>query len=121
MPQQLGRTRDEVVMPDRLSDRIEEDIAIHIFSVSAAMVGVCLTVIGIIHLVISSANVSTLADDLLALDSLIFLSACLLSYSAMRSHSREVWRRRERIADAFFIGALLLMVAACGLITYAVI
>jgi len=108
-------------MSDNFDDLVEVDIAIHIFSVSAAMVGVCLTVIGIIHLVIGVRNVSTLTDDLLSLDSLLFLCACLLSYASIRSRSRRTRRRLEGIADGFFILALLLMVAVCVLITYALI
>jgi multisubunit Na+/H+ antiporter MnhF subunit len=113
--------RADVTKPDRLDDDVEVEIAIHIFSVSAAMVGVCLTVIGIIRLIIGARNVGTLADDLLAFDALMFLAACLLAYSSMRSHSKQKTRRLESIADNFFILALLLMVLACGLVAYAVI
>src|SRR4029077_6638817 len=50
--------------------KLEEDICIHIFTVSAAMVGVCLTVIGVIRVVITLGKADTLADDLLASDAL---------------------------------------------------
>jgi hypothetical protein len=46
--------------------RLEEDICIHIFTVSSAMVGVCLTVIGLIRVVITLGKADTLADDFLA-------------------------------------------------------
>ena len=58
---------------------LEEDLCIHIFTVSAAMVGVCLTVIGLIRIVITLQKVDTLADDLLAADALLFVSSCMLS------------------------------------------
>src|SRR5262252_7622330 len=45
---------------------LEQDICIHIFSVASAMVGVCLTVIGLIRVVITLRSADTLADDLLA-------------------------------------------------------
>ena len=64
--------------------RLEEDICIHIFTVSSAMVGVCLTVIGLIRVVITRGKADTLADDLLASDALLFLTSCLLSYAALR-------------------------------------
>ena len=48
--------------------KLEEDICIHIFTVSSAMVGVCLTVIGLIRVVITLGKADTLADDLLACD-----------------------------------------------------
>ena len=51
---------------------LEEDICIHIFTVSSAMVGVCLTVIGVIRVVITLGKADTLADDFLASDALMF-------------------------------------------------
>jgi hypothetical protein len=67
--------------------RLEEDICIHIFTVSSAMVGVCLTVIGVIRVVITLGKADTLADDFLAGDALLFLTSCLLSYAALRARS----------------------------------
>ena len=56
-------------MPETTPENhLEEDISIHIFTVSSAMVGVCLTVIGLIRVVITFGKADTLADDLLAAD-----------------------------------------------------
>src|SRR6516225_2455428 len=66
---------------------LEQDICIHIFTVSSAMVGVCLTVIGLIRVVITLGRADTVADDFLAGDSLLFLVSCLLSYWALRCGS----------------------------------
>jgi hypothetical protein len=98
---------------------LEEDICIHIFTVSAAMVGVCLTVIGLIRVVITLGSIDTLADDLLAADAFLFLVACLLSYSSLRTRNMNRMHRVERIADGIFILAMILMAAICGIITYA--
>ena len=57
---------------------LEQDISIHIFTVSSAMVGVCLTVIGLIRVVITLGTADTLTDDFLAGDALLFLISCLL-------------------------------------------
>lgn len=100
--------------------KLEEDICIHIFTVSAAMVGVCLTVIGLIRVVITLGNADTLADDLLAGDALLFLFSCLLSYAALRSRSVRRMHRIERTADAVFIVAMIIMAGICTVITYAV-
>ncbi|PYJ42446.1 MAG: hypothetical protein DME86_05535 [Verrucomicrobia bacterium] len=101
-------------------NHLEEDVSIHIFSVSAAMVGVCLTVIGLIRVVITFGKADTVADDLLAADAFLFLVACLLSYSALRTRSKHRMHRRERIADSMFILAMILMVIICGFITFAI-
>src|SRR6266704_4562490 len=99
---------------------LEQDICIHIFTVSSAMVGVCLTVIGLIRVVITLGKADTIADDLLALDALLFLISCLLSYSALRSRSFRRMHRIERAADVVFIIAMIGMTTICGLITYAI-
>ncbi len=108
-------------MPLKTSENhLEEDISIHIFTVSSAMVGVCLTVIGLIRVVITFGKADTLADDLLAADAFLFLLSCLLSYSALRTRSKRRMNRMERIADGIFILAMILMVTICGFITYAI-
>ena len=101
-------------------NHLEEDISIHIFTVSSAMVGVCLTVIGLIRVVITFGKADTVADDLLAADAFLFLLSCLLSYSALRTRSKRRMHRMERIADGIFILAMILMVIICGFITYAI-
>ena len=99
---------------------LEQDISIHIFTVSSAMVGVCLTVIGLIRVVITLGRADTLADDLLAGDALLFLISCLLSYWALRSRSLRRMHRLEKIADGIFILAMIGMVIICALITYTI-
>jgi uncharacterized membrane protein len=102
------------------NSRREENICIHIFSVSAGMVGVCLTVIGLIRVVITLGKADTLADDLLAGDALLFLMASLLAYTALRTRSAQRMRQFERVADWLFILAMTLMAAICGFIAYAI-
>src|SRR5215475_9982623 len=97
---------------------LEQDISIHIFTVSSAMVGVCLTVIGLIRVVITLGRADTLADDFLAGDALLFLVSCLLSYWALRSRSVRRMHRLARVADGIFILAMIGMVIICALITY---
>jgi len=102
------------------STHLEQDICIHIFTVSSAMVGVCLTVIGLIRVVITLGRADTLADDLLAGDAFLFLISCLLSYWALRSRSLRRMHRLEKIADGIFILAMIGMVIICALITYTI-
>ena len=115
------RLPEDYFMPRTTAENhLEEDISIHIFTVSSAMVGVCLTVIGLIRVVITFGKADTLADDLLAADAFVFLVSCLLSYSALRTRLKHRMPRMERIADGIFILAMILMVIICGFITYAI-
>jgi hypothetical protein len=99
---------------------LEHDICIHIFTVSSAMVGVCLTVIGLIRVVITLGRADTLADDLLAGDALLFLISCLLSYWALRCRGLRRMHRLEKMADVIFIVAMIGMVIICAVITYTI-
>jgi len=99
---------------------LEEDVCVHIFAVSAAMVGVCLTVIGLIQIINAVKKSGTLADDLLAVNALLFLVSCLSAYWALRTRAARRMHRVERFADGVFILAMTLMVFICGLIVYAV-
>src|SRR5947199_9282180 len=87
--------------------KLEEDICIHIFTVSSAMVGVCLTVIGLIRVVITLGKADTLADDLLASDALRVLTSCLLSYTALRARSLPRMHNIERAADDVCVVAMV--------------
>jgi len=105
--------RDEPV-----NRRLDEDIAAHIFTVSAALVGVCLTVIGLFRISDRLQDVSNLGQMLLSIDAGAFLVSCMLSYVVLRSRRRKPQHRIEQVADGIFLAALLLMAAICGLIAY---
>lgn len=113
------RLQKAELMPQAVSQpHLEEDACIHIFSVSAGLVGVCTTVLGLIRLAMTLGKFETIADDLLAADALVFLLACLFSYWALRTRRRRM-HRAERIADCLFLVGLALMVTVCVLFTYA--
>ena len=114
------RSKGQTPSPGDYNNRLERDICIHIFTVSSAMVGVCLTVIGLVRVVITLGTVDTLTDDCLAIDALLFLIACLLSYWALRSRGFRRMHRLEQVADGIFIVAMIGMVAICALITYSI-
>ena len=92
-------------MPDDSHrDRLEQDIAVHIFAVSAGMVGVCLTVIGLFRLSAKLEALGGIGDDLLAIDALVFLGSCFLAYLALRSKLRHRRYCVEQAADLLFLG-----------------
>ena len=112
--------KEEPQREENQDHRLEQDICIRIFTVSSAMVGVCLTVIGLIRVVITLGTADTLADDCLAMNALLFLISCLLSYWALRSRGWRRMHRLERLADGIFIFAMIGMVVVCALITYTI-
>lgn len=107
-------------MNDDPDKKRETDISVHVFTVSSGMVGVCLTVIGLIRVVVTLRQIGTIADDLLSFDALLFLVASLLSYTALRTPSLRRMKLLEGWADRIFIVAMILMTVVCGILTYAI-
>jgi len=106
---------------EQIEQELEVDLCLLIFSVSAALLGVCLTVLGIFKLLTQIKELQTYGDELLAIDAVLFLISCLLSYWALRTRRKRRMVGLEITADVLFLIALCLMALICGLITYALV
>ena len=90
---------------------MERDIYIHISEISVAMIGVCLTGVSIMQVDQDIDQASTRIDDILAIDSLIFLTSFILAYWLIRvtmkghRHSRKV----SNLANFIFLIGMILM------------
>jgi hypothetical protein len=104
------------VRPD---DNREFSVMVAIFSVSAGMVGVCLTGIGLVQVLTSLKKVSTLADEFLSVNASIFLCCCLLTFISFRLRHARAKEKLQRVADVLFFVGLLMMAVICVLISRA--
>ncbi|HEY0333095.1 MAG TPA: hypothetical protein VGC74_05210 [Stenotrophomonas sp.] len=100
---------------------LDENICVHIFTASAAMLGVCMTVVGVLQVITRLQNFDTIADDLLSVDAMIYLVACLMAYAALRARHRGRNRALERIADVAFLLGLVISAIATGIITWGLV
>ena len=109
-------------MSNRLSIRTRsEALASHILPVSATMIGVCVTLIGLVKLA-EEKHGSSHVDEYAALVSVLFLTSALASYLSIRYSQRprlSVWI--EQIADLIFLGALVGITLVATLFAYEVI
>ena len=103
-----------------LDDRLVTHM-LTILSVSAGMVGVCLTAIGLIGIVKSLNRFETLCDDLLAADSVMFLVTSVLCFVGLRTPLRKRCSSIALVVDCIFCIALGLTAIACGLLVYVVL
>lgn len=84
-------------MPDKYKKR---NIADHVFNGSITMSGVCVTIIALFR--VMKIGIVTYADEILALNTFIFLASAMLSYISLRKEENTL---SETIADIlFFIG-----------------
>lgn len=90
-------------------------LADHILPTSATMVGVCITVISVAQL-IPKHGISRHADELLAIDSLLFMTSATLSYFSIRRPSAA--GTYERMADVVFLVALAIMVIVGFIVSF---
>ena len=89
------------------NNRDSKGIANHILPTSATMTGVCITVISIVRLTETTRHISTAIDNLLAMNGLIFVVSCYMSYLSMRSVRNAA--AFEKYADVFFLVGLTMM------------
>ncbi len=104
-----------------LHEQREHDLTLHVFSISAALVGVCLTAIGILQLVAAQTKVQTLGDDFLAADAVLFVTCCFLSFWSFKTNQARRRQRLRLLVDVLFMVALVVMVGICAIIAYALV
>jgi hypothetical protein len=92
------------------------DMTVHIFSVSATLVGACLTVISLFIISRSLNNIRRVGESLLALDAIIFLFTCSLAYTALSMRKKKRQHQLEKVAEWLFFSGLLVMATVCILI-----
>jgi hypothetical protein len=105
----------------RQREQREHDLTMHLFAISAGLVGVCLTAIGLLRLLSSHEKIETAGDELLATNAVLFMTCCFLSFWSFKQRSTNVRDALRRWIDGLFMLALALMVAVCALIAYAIV
>ena len=99
-------------------EKQEKNISEHIFAVSAGLVGVCFTVINLIHISSATRGVGAIGDNLTAADAVIFILASFLSYLGMKTKDRKRKLWLEKLTDYTFLSGLFLMVLVCLFVVY---
>ncbi|HEY0995672.1 MAG TPA: hypothetical protein VGD77_06765 [Gemmatimonadaceae bacterium] len=118
----VRRIRTDIDSPTSTTPQDRRDeISVHIFTVSATLIGACLTVVGVLRAVHRLQPINTWAEEILAVDAIGLLVACATAYSALRTDEARRRRRVERAADAVFLVALGTMVVACALFAWELI
>ncbi|MDI7863663.1 hypothetical protein MRS76_17050 [Rhizobiaceae bacterium n13] len=106
---------------DRHPAHDDKALAQHILPNSGTMIGVCITLIGLVKVAEGHLGPS-IVDELAALVSLLFLASALASYLAMRAAVRaQVSRHLELAADQTFLGGLVSLVAIGMFFAYEII
>lgn len=107
-------------METKKIDKLDEDLCAHVFLASSAMVGVCITVIGIIQVVTTLRNQDSLGDNLLLLNAVLYLLSTIFSYCNLRTPKAHRHHLLVKFVDLTFICSLVFTTIVAGFITYEV-
>ena len=107
------------LQPNPSDDRVYSHL-LTLLSVSAAMVGVCLTAVGIVSVIEALNKWEGWVDELLSVGSLIFSLVTLLSFLGIRTRIRYTWPKYVLLIDILFCMGIGAMVVASFLLTYVV-
>ncbi len=89
------------------------EIASYILSGSTTMVGVCITIITLFR--VMKVNFVTYADEILGVNTSLFIASALLAYASLR---RENDIHLKRLADVFFFAGMIIMLLVGFIIVY---
>lgn len=101
-------------------DREIREELLHLLPLSGSLAGLCIGAITLFRFN-NAGRIASVADDLLAICSLLFLICTYLVFWALRSTGSRHGRILLRIVDGCFLTALTLLVAVGFLLVYAIV
>jgi hypothetical protein len=93
------------------------DRRLTLLSVSAGMVGVCLTGVGLIGIVKGIREIDSVVDEILTVSALLFILSTGFYFFALRRPDQAQRTIIDFAADVMFFLSLTLLLAACVVFT----
>jgi len=110
----------DAAVPDLITEhRIQ--ILMRVLSTSGTLAGLCLTGLGVVHIIAKSETVSSAVDVILAVDSLVFIAATVTCFVALRFRHAFWIRGFVNLVELLFLAGLVGMLPFGVLILYAVL
>jgi hypothetical protein len=111
--------RDAVLDPV-LAQRVarDRDVLLRLLSVTASLAGLCIAALGFLEAGDRPALDDSFADELIAVDALLFVSCVYLILWALRTSSPQRADALTRIIDVLFLFALTTLLLASAYIIF---
>jgi hypothetical protein len=94
-------------------------VAENVFVTSAGLCGMCLTGVGLLQVPLALQATASVADDLLVVNALLYMVACILAYARMRAFDRTA--RLPRFIDVLLLGALAMSIGIGAFIAWTLV
>lgn len=102
-------------------DLRNERILERLLSAATSMTGICVGLLGAVNAFSRSQKIDTLADEVLALNALLFLVCCYLIVWALRTRSRERTARLLHSTEYLFLAAMTMLVTTGFFVVYSIL
>jgi len=99
----------------------DRDVLLRLLSVTASLAGLCIAALGFMEIGAPDAGVRSFADEVIALDGLLFVFCVYLILWALRTTRVPRVRILTRVIDVVFLFALTTMLLASGYILFRVL
>ena len=109
----------EMNPPDKPGNWLREEL-LHLLTLSGTMAGLSITGVTLFYTVGHATRLMTIADDLLAASSVMFLLCCYLIFWALRTRIQPLSEMLVSLVDFALASALTVMVFAGFLMAYTV-
>ena len=102
-------------------DARHERILERLLTAATSMTGICVGLLGAVNAFARSQNTETLADDVLAMNALMFLICCYLVVWGLRTSSRRLTAKLLIVVETLFLGAMTVLVLIGFFVVYSVL
>ena len=96
----------------------DRDVLLRLLSVTASLAGLCIAALGFLEAADHPALDQSYADELIAVDAILFVCCVYLILWALRTTSLARARALSRLVDAVFLFALTTLLAASTYIIF---
>lgn len=99
----------------------KRDLLLRLLPMSASLSGLCIAGVTLFRSNHRLAGLETIADDLLAICSFLFLIATYMSFWALRTRRERLTDKLATASDVLFFGALSLLVSVGFMMVYTIL
>ena len=99
----------------------DRDVLLRLLSVTASLAGLCIAALGFMEIGAPDANLRSYADEVIAVDAMLFVFCVYLILWALRTTVTARARNLALVVDIVFLFALTSMLIASGYIIFRVL
>ena len=99
----------------------DRDVLLRLLSVTASLAGLCIAALGFLEVGGGAALDRSYADELIAIDALLFVSCVYLILWALRTTSPQKAAKLSRVVNVVFLFALTSLLLAAAYIIYVIL